>query len=68
MASVESTADGRITKFGCTETGIARYTTQARTMLDQTRRFVSGATQRLRQGKGHCFLAPHDLADPFDTQ
>jgi hypothetical protein len=37
-------------------------------MLGQTRRFVSGATQRLRQGKGHCFLAPHDLADPFDTQ
>ena len=68
MASAENTAKGRITKFGCTGTDIARYTTQTSTMLGQTRRFVSGATQRLRQGKGHCFLAPHDLADPFDTQ
>jgi hypothetical protein len=36
-------------------------------MLGQTRRFVSGATQRLRQGKGHCLLTPNDLADLFDT-
>lgn len=40
MAMAESTAKGRITKFGCTETGIARYTTQAITMLGQTRRLA----------------------------
>ena len=40
IARAESTANGRITKFGCTEMGIARYTTQASTMLGQTKRFA----------------------------